>query len=101
VRAVDLLAAGVLALWGAPPVPPAVAPAEAVPTPAPVVTPPTPPPAPTGHHLASPSRHIDVYVRAAPDLAYDVLYDGRPLLTDARLSLDVEHRRLGVGARIV
>jgi alpha-glucosidase len=51
-------------------------------------------------HLTSPSGHIDVHVRAAPDLAYDVLYDGRPLLTDARLSLDVDHQRLGAAARI-
>ena len=40
-------------------------------------------------------------VRAAPDLAYDVSYDGKPLLADARLALDIEHRRLGAGARIL
>jgi len=39
-------------------------------------------------------------VRAAPDLTYDVFYDGTPLLDGARLSLDVDHRRLGAGARV-
>ena len=39
-------------------------------------------------------------MRAAPDLAYDVTYDGRPLLADGRLSLDVDHHRLGAAAHI-
>jgi alpha-glucosidase len=71
------IAPALLALWGA---------APGAPTP--------------DLHLTSPSGHIDVHVRVAPDLAYDVLYDGRPLITDARLSLDVDHRRLGAAARI-
>jgi alpha-glucosidase len=77
VRSVETIAAALLALWGTPPNAPA-----------------------PDLRLTSPSGHIEVAVRAAPDLAYDVLYDGRPLLTDARLSLDVEHNRLGSAARI-
>jgi len=50
--------------------------------------------------VKSPSGHIEVQVRAAPDLAYDVTYDGRPLLADGRLSLDVDHHRLGAAAHI-
>jgi len=76
---------GLLALWGAPAAPPA---------------PPAQRPDDSALHLVSPGGHISVDVRAAPDLAYDVAYDGKPLLTDARLSLDVDHRRLGAGARI-
>jgi alpha-glucosidase len=73
--------AALLALWGVPP--------------------PVPAPGPPGvHHLSSPAGHIEVTVRAAPDLAYDVTYDGKPLLADARLSLDVDHRRLGIAAGI-
>ena len=73
--------AALLALWGVP-----------APTSAPA-------PGPPGvHRLSSPGGHIEVTVRAAPDLAYDVTYDGKPLLADARLSLDVEHRRLGIAA---
>ena len=63
---------------------------------------PAPAPAPASgvHRLSSPGGHIEVTVRAAPDLAYDVSYDGKPLLADARLSLDVDHRRLGIAAGI-
>jgi alpha-glucosidase len=89
-----LLATGLLALWGAPPGLPTPAPAPA-PTPAPAE-----PAAPSVLRLASPGGHIEVAVRAAPDLSYDVSYDGKPLLIDARLVLDVEHRRLGAAARI-
>jgi alpha-glucosidase len=77
-------ALALLALWGAPGVPATARPAAT----------------PAVHHLKSPGGHIDVYVHAAPDLAYDVSYDGKPLLVDARLSLDVDRRRLGIGARI-
>jgi alpha-glucosidase len=80
VRTVGSLAAGLLALWGAPAV--------------------TPPPAAPVHRLSSPAGHIEILVRADPDLAYDVTYDGKPMLADARLSLDVDHRRLGIAARI-
>jgi alpha-glucosidase len=76
VRSVETIAA-LLALWGPPPAAPA-----------------------PDLQLKSPSGHIEVRLRAAPDLAYDVLYDERPLLTDARLSLDVDHQRLGAAARI-
>jgi alpha-glucosidase len=75
VRSLAAIAA-LLSVWGAPAAPPG------------------------GFRLTSPSGHIDVYVHATPDLAYDVTFDGRPLLTDARLSLDVDHRRLGAAARI-
>ena len=91
-RSLELIAAwlatGLLALWGAPAVAPPPVPAEA------------PPPTGGVHRLSSPGGRIEVAVRAAPDLAYDVTFDGKPLLTDARLSLDVDHRRLGVAARI-
>ncbi|HEY7373903.1 MAG TPA: glycoside hydrolase family 97 protein [Polyangia bacterium] len=77
-RSVGAIAAALLALWGAPAAPPST----------PTI------------RLQSPGGHLSVDVRAAPDLAYDVAYDGKPLVADARLSLDVDHRRLGVAARI-
>jgi alpha-glucosidase len=91
VRSLELIAAGLLALWGVPsaaPVPQPPAPAPASPAPGSV------------HRLSSPGGRIEVSVRAAPDLAYDVTFDGKPLLGDARLVLDVDHRRLGAVARI-
>ena len=88
-RSLELLATGLLALWGAPPGFPTPTP---VPTPAP--TPALPEPAASSVlRLASPGGHIEVAVRAAPDLSYDVSYDGKPLLIDARLVLDVEPTR--------
>jgi alpha-glucosidase len=105
VRPVNAVAAGLLALWGAPavpPTPPAEAPAAApaaVPG-APAAPAPAAEAAPGVYHLPSPGGRIAVTIRTTPDLAYDVTYDGKPLLADARLSLDVEHRRLGVGARV-
>jgi alpha-glucosidase len=83
VRALAAISGGLLALWGVP-----------APTPAPA------PGLPGVHRLSSPGGHIEVIVRAAPDLAYDVIYDGKPLLADARLALDVDHRRLGIAAGI-
>ena len=91
-RSLELIATGLLALWGAPAVfyTPTPEPAPAAPEPA----------ASSVHRLASPGGHIEVAVRAAPDLSYDVRYDGKPLLIDARLVLDIDHRRLGAAARI-
>jgi alpha-glucosidase len=51
-------------------------------------------------HLLSPDGRIEVVVSAGARLAYDVRFQGRPLLTGATLSLDVDHRRLGEGAKI-
>jgi alpha-glucosidase len=100
VRPVAAILSGALAMWGAPAAPPP-APPPATPT----ATAPAAPAAvetsdPAALHLVSPGGHIAVDVRAAPDLAYDVTYDGKPLLADARLSLDVDHHRLGAGARL-
>ena len=39
-------------------------------------------------------------MRAAPDLTYDLSFDGKPLLAGATLALDVDHVRLGAAARI-
>jgi alpha-glucosidase len=84
VRALAQILGSALALWGVP---------APVPSPSPSQ--------PAGvHRLASPGGHIEVVVRAAPDLAYDVTFDGKPLLADARLSLDVDRRRLGIAAQI-
>jgi alpha-glucosidase len=61
----------------------------------------TPPAAsPTVHRLSSPNGRVAVAVRAAPDLTYDVTFDGKPLLAGATLALDVDHVRLGAAARI-
>jgi alpha-glucosidase len=53
------------------------------------------PEAATTHRLSSPNGHIEVVVEVGARLAYDVLWDGRPLLKGATLALDVDHVRLG------
>ena len=55
---------------------------------------------PTVHRVSSPNGRIAVAVRAAPDLTYDVAFDGKPLMAGATLALDVDHVRLGTAARI-
>jgi hypothetical protein len=48
--------------------------------------------------LQSPNGHPGRRQRRRP-LSYDVLYDGKPLLRAATLSLDVDHARLGIAPR--
>ena len=49
----------------------------------------------TTQHLASPNGHIELVVVTKPQLSYDVLFDGKPLLLGATMSLEVDHVRLG------
>jgi alpha-glucosidase len=51
--------------------------------------------------LASPGGRIEVTVAAGARLTYDVRHDGKPLLTDATLALDVDHVKLGVAPQIL
>jgi alpha-glucosidase len=61
----------------------------------------TPPPQPSPvYRLSSPNGRIAVAVRAAPDLSYELLFEGKPLLVGATLALDVDHVRLGAAAKI-
>jgi len=50
--------------------------------------------------LLSPDGRIEVTVAAGARLAYDVAFDGRPLVRAATLALDVDHVRLGVRPRV-
>src|ERR1700722_4722541 len=49
----------------------------------------------TSFDLRSPDKRIEVRVRTAHGLRYDVLLKGRELLHDCTLSMDVDHRTLG------
>ena len=57
-------------------------------------------PAPAVERLTSPNGRITVAVHAAPHLSYDVVYDGKPLLAGATLTLIVDGARLGSAPRI-
>src|SRR5882724_6931214 len=61
----------------------------------------TPPAAASAtYHLLSPDGRIDVTVSVGARLGYDVAFQGKPMLSGATLSLDVDHVRLGVAPRV-
>ena len=57
-------------------------------------------PAQSSYDLRSPDNRIEVRIRTAPVLRYDVLLNGRALLQDSTLSLDIEHNTLGVNPKV-
>ena len=60
----------------------------------------TPAAQPGVERLVSPNGRIMVAVHTTPRLAYDVLFDGHPLLQAATLSLDVDGVRLGATPKL-
>jgi len=50
--------------------------------------------------LRSPDQRIEVRIRAADRLSYDVLLNGRPLLLNSTLSLNINHVNLGVQPKV-
>ena len=55
----------------------------------------------TSYDLRSPNTKIEVRIRTANGVRYDVLLGGRAVLQDCTLSLDVDHKRLGVPAKVL
>ena len=51
--------------------------------------------------LRSPDNRIEVRIRTTHQLKYDVLLKGRALLLDSPLSLDIDHKKLGLDAKVV
>jgi alpha-glucosidase len=49
----------------------------------------------SSYDLRSPDKQIEVRIRTAHGVHYDVLLDGRALLQDCTLSMDVDHKVLG------
>src|SRR5208282_3480900 len=54
----------------------------------------------SSYDLRSPDNRIEVRIRTAPALRYDILLSGRPLLQDSTLSLDIDHTTLGVSPKV-
>jgi alpha-glucosidase len=54
----------------------------------------------SSYDLRSPDNRIEVRIRTAPVLRYDVLLNGRALLQDSTLSLDIDHTTLGVNPKV-
>jgi len=49
----------------------------------------------SSYDLLSPDKQIEVRIRTAHGVHYDVLLNGRALLQDSSLSMDVDHKALG------
>ena len=57
-------------------------------------------PAQSSFDLRSPDNRIEIRIRTVPAVRYDVLLKGRALLQDCTLSLDVDHKILGVDSKV-
>jgi alpha-glucosidase len=55
----------------------------------------------SSYDLKSPDNRIEVRIRTAGQLRYDVLLRGTALLEDSTLSLDVEHKKFGMQPKVV
>ena len=53
------------------------------------------------YDLVSPDNRIEIRIRTAKGVRYDVLLKGKILLQDCVLSLDIEHMRLGAEAKVL
>jgi alpha-glucosidase len=54
----------------------------------------------TGYDLHSPDHRILIRVRTTDRVRYDVLLRDRPLLQDATLSIDIDHKTLGLNPKV-
>src|SRR5882672_5702693 len=55
----------------------------------------------TSYTLISPDKKIELRVQTADRVRYDVVFKGKALLNGSALSLDVDHKVLGVNAQVV
>lgn len=55
----------------------------------------------SSYDLLSPDKRIEMRIRTAKGVRYDILLRGQALLQDCTLSLDIEHRVLGPEAKVL
>jgi alpha-glucosidase len=55
----------------------------------------------SNYSLLSPDNRIEIKIRAADRIRYDVSYKGKPVLHDAQISMDVEHNALGTNPKVL
>jgi alpha-glucosidase len=55
----------------------------------------------SNYELRSPDNRIQVRIRTAEKIQYDVLLGGRTLLENSTFSLDVDHKALGVQPKVI
>jgi alpha-glucosidase len=54
----------------------------------------------SSYDLRSPDGRIEIRIRTAGQVRYDLLLNGRAVMENCTLSLDVEHRKLGVEPKV-
>jgi alpha-glucosidase len=55
----------------------------------------------SSYDLRSPNNRVELRIRTANGIRYDVLLGGRAILQDCTLSLDVDHKKLGAEAKVL
>ena len=55
----------------------------------------------SSYDLRSPDDRVELRIRTADRVHYDVLLNGRALLENCTLSLDVEHKKLGIAPKVL
>jgi alpha-glucosidase len=55
----------------------------------------------SSYDLRSPDNRIEIRIRTAQQIRYDVLLSDKALLQDCTLSLDVEHKKLGLQPKVL
>src|ERR1700731_1046573 len=55
----------------------------------------------SSYDLRSPDGRIEIRIRSAGQIQYDVVLKGRAVLQNSTLSLDVEHKKLGLQPTVI
>ena len=58
-------------------------------------------PSQSSYDLRSPDGRIEIRIRTVGQIRYDVVLKGRAVLENSTLSLDVEHKKLGVQPKVI
>jgi alpha-glucosidase len=51
--------------------------------------------------LRSPNNRIEIQIRTTGRIQYDVLWQGKPLLRDSSLSINIDHKTLGIEPKVL
>jgi len=55
---------------------------------------------PGSYRLSSPNGHIQLNIQTGERLTYDVLVNGKPVVTKSALSIDIDHTNLGLNPKV-
>ena len=53
------------------------------------------------YDLRSPNNRVELRIRTAKGIRYDVVLSGRAILQDCTLSMDVDHKKLGAVVKVL